>query len=230
MTTIGYSPGEESQRVYASPRLSWTRRLLLASGIASAVYYAAITVFVATQWEGYSSTSQVISELSAIDAPTRTLWQLLCIPYTVLALAFGAGVWRSAGRSQSLRIAGMSIFAFGMLGVVAWPFAPMHLREVLAAGGATMSDTMHIALSGLAVLLMLVAIIAGSKAFGRWIQLYSIATLAILLLFGFLTFLESPGISSNTPTPWIGVWERINIGVFLLWESVIAVALLRRDG
>ena len=28
-------------------------------------------------------------------------------------------------------------------------------------------------------------------------------------------------------TPWIGVWERINIGVFLLWIVVLATALLR---
>jgi flavodoxin len=29
------------------------------------------------------------------------------------------------------------------------------------------------------------------------------------------------------PTPWIGVWERINVGVFLLWVIVLASALLR---
>jgi hypothetical protein len=42
-----------------------------------------------------------------------------------------------------------------------------------------------------------------------------------------LTFIEAPGIAANLPTPWIGVWERINLGVFLLWVVVLAVALLR---
>ena len=30
-------------------------------------------------------------------------------------------------------------------------------------------------------------------------------------------------IAANLPTPWIGVWERINLGVFLLWVVVLAL-------
>ena len=47
------------------------------------------------------------------------------------------------------------------------------------------------------------------------------------MVFGVLTFLDAPGIAANLPTPWIGVWERINVGVFLLWVVVLATALLR---
>ena len=57
--------------------------------------------------------------------------------------------------------------------------------------------------------------------------MYSLATLAILAAFGALTFLDAPRIAANLPTPWIGVWERINIGVFLLWVVVLATTLLR---
>jgi len=39
--------------------------------------------------------------------------------------------------------------------------------------------------------------------------------------------LDQPRLAANLPTPWMGVWERINIGVFLLWVSVLAIALLR---
>ena len=48
-----------------------------------------------------------------------------------------------------------------------------------------------------------------------------------LLTFGGLTFLEAPRLEANLPTPWIGLWERINISVFLLWIVVLAVRLLR---
>lgn len=30
------------------------------------------------------------------------------------------------------------------------------------------------------------------------------------------------------PAPLLGVWERINIGVFIAWVVVLAIALLRR--
>jgi hypothetical protein len=101
----------------------------------------------------------------------------------------------------------------------------MHLREALAAGGGTLSDTMHIVLASVAVLLMLLAIGFGAAAFGKRFRLYSLATLVVLVAFGVLTFLDAPGIAANLPTPWIGVWERINIGAFLLWVVVLAIRL-----
>ena len=146
--------------------------------------------------------------------------------YTLLVIAFGWGVWKSAGGIRPLRIAGGLILAYGSLGVL-WPFAPMHLRETLAAGGGTLSDTMHLVLASATVLLMLLAIGAAAAAFGTRFRLYSLATLAILAAFGAMTFLDAPGIAANLPTPWIGVWERINVGAFLLWVVVLAVTLLR---
>ncbi|HMJ81873.1 MAG TPA: DUF998 domain-containing protein [Vicinamibacterales bacterium] len=202
------------------------RRSLLVCGILSSPLYVAMTIFVAMQWETYSSASQTISELSAIGAPTRSLWAVPGAIYTVLVTAFGWGVWKSARRIRALRIAGGLILAYGALGVL-WPFAPMHLRETLAAGGGTLSDTIHLVLASVTVLLMLLAISFAATAFGTRFRVYSLATLAILAAFGALTFLDAPRIAANLPTPWIGVWERINIGVFLLWVVVLATTLLR---
>ena len=202
------------------------RKTCLVCGILSSMLYVAMIVFITMQWGGYSSASQTISELSAIGAPTRSLWVLPAAFYTVLVTAFGWGVWKSAGRIRALRIVGGLIVAYGALGLV-WPFAPMHLREELAAGGGTLSDTMHLVLASVTVVLMLLAMMFGAAALGKWFRLYSIASLVILAAFGALTFLDAPRIAANLPTPWIGVWERINLGVFLLWVAVLATALLR---
>ena len=202
------------------------RKTLLACGILSSLLYLAMTLFVAMQWEAYSSASQTISELSAIDAPTRSLWVLPGAVYTGLVTAFGLGVWKSAGRSRALRMVGALIVAYGALGLL-WPFAPMHSRDVLAAGGSTFSDTMHIVLASVTVLLMLLAIGFGAAAFGKGYRIYSIFSLVILVTFGALTFLDAPRVEANLPTPWLGVWQRINLGVFLLWVVVLSVALLR---
>src|SRR6266571_8753399 len=61
-----------------------TRKALLACGILSSLLYVAMNVFVAMQWEAYSSVSQTVSELSAIDAPTRPLWMPLIAIYGLL--------------------------------------------------------------------------------------------------------------------------------------------------
>jgi hypothetical protein len=103
----------------------------------------------------------------------------------------------------------------------------MHQRDVLAAGGGTSSDTLHVVLGGLSVLLMFLAIGFGAAAFGRRFRLFSIVSGAVLLAFGALTFRDAPGLETNVPTPWIGLWERISISVFLLWIAILAMVLLR---
>jgi hypothetical protein len=77
---------------------------------------------------------------------------------------------------------------------------------------------------------MLLAIGCAAAAFAKPFRRYSIATLAILAAFGALTFVDAPRLAANLPTPWVGVWERINLGVFLLWVVVLAVVLLRTKG
>ena len=199
-----------------------TRTLSLVGGIVSSLLYVAMTAGIALQWKDYSSASQTISELSAIGAPTRSVSVAFAALYTLLVTGFGWVVWQSAGRGRALRVAGGAIVVYGGLGLL-WPFAPMHLRETLAAGGGTLSDTLHLVLAGMTVMLMLLAMAAAAVAFGARFRLYSIASLAILGVFGALTFLDAPGIAANLPTPWIGVWERVNVGVFLLWIVVLAI-------
>ena len=144
----------------------------------------------------------------------------------MLVTAFGLGLWKSAGRNRAVRIAGGLILAYASLGLL-WPFAAMHQREVLAAGGGTLSDTMHVVLGGVTVFLMFLAIGVGATAFGKRFRVYSIATIVVLLVFGGLTFLEAPRLQANLPTPWIGLWERINISAFLLWVVMLGAVLWR---
>jgi hypothetical protein len=201
-----------------------TRKALLVCGIVSSVLYVAINIFVTAQAEGYSSVSQTVSELSAIDAPTRPLWVPLMVVYGLLLIAFGYGVWLSGRRSRTLRIAGALVIAHGVLGFF-WP--PMHLRPVLAAGGGTLSDTLHIAWTFVTVVLMMLSIGFAAVTLGRRFRVYSIATIVLLVAFGAVTGTYAPSIQANLPTPWVGVWERIDISFFLLWVVVLAGALLR---
>lgn len=198
---------------------------MLICGIVSSLLYVAMNIVGAMQFEGYDSASQAVSELFAIGAPSRPVWVLLGIVYQVLVIAFGWGVWASAGRNRALRVVGGLLLAYGVVGLAA-PFFPMHMR----GAGVTLTDTMHKILTMVTVLLMLTAIGFGAAAFRKWFRFYSIATIVILLVFGALTGLEAPRIEANLPTPWVGVTERINIGVFLLWVVVLAVALLRTQG
>lgn len=200
------------------------KRGLFISGILSSLLYVVMNIVCAVRFNGYSTVSQTVSELSAIGAPTRLLWVSLGIVYTLLVTVFGWGIWQSAVQNRPLRVVGGLIFSYGVIGLV-WPFAPMHLR----GAELSLTDTMHIALAMVTVLLMMLAIGFGALAFGKRFRLYSIATLVILVVFGALTGLDGSQIVANLPTPWVGVWERINIGVFLLWVVVLAIVLLQTE-
>lgn len=207
---------------------AFIRKALLFCGILSSLLYIAVNIIVPMQWKEYDVAAQTVSELSAIGAPTRALWTALCTPYTFLMIAFACGVWISSRGDRNMRIAGGLLLAYGAIGLF-WPFAPMHLREMLASGGGTFSDTMHIALGAVTEVIYLLALAFAAVVLGKRFRYYSIATFAMLFLFGVLTFLDAPGVASNQPTPLIGVWERINIGVFLLWVVVLAIILLKKD-
>jgi len=196
------------------------RRVALACGIVASVLYIAMNVFIPMQWEGYSLASQAVSELSAIGAPTRQLWVPLGLAYNVLMVAFGWGVFASASANRRLRIAGGLLIASGVNGLL-WP--PMQLRGTEFA----LTDALHIAFTVVALVLMFFEIGFGAAALDRRFRLYSIATIVVFVVCGALTFADAPKLAANLPTPWMGVWERINIGAYMLWIIVLAVVMLR---
>ena len=205
------------------------RNILLICGILSSLLYISMNIFVPMQYDGYNSFKHTISELSAIGAPSRALWVPWGIVYTLLIAAFGWGIRESAAQNRKLRIAGNLLFAYGIVGI-GWTFAPMHQREILAAGGGTITDTIHLfVMSPVSTLFMLVSMGFAAVAFGKWFRFYSVITILLLLLFGALTGLDAPNVQANLPTPWLGVVERIMLGVFLVWVVVLAIILLQKN-
>ena len=222
---IAMVPGRTVKAAPVSEGRMALLKLLLVCGIVAPLLYVAMLVFVPLGWEGYSSASRTVSELSAIGAPTRSVWYPLGVIYTLLVAAFGWGIWLSTRGNRRLRVVGGLLFACGVLGLF-WP--PMHLREVLAAGGGTLSDTLHIVWTAASNLLTLLAMGFAAAAFGTRFRAYSVATMVLMVAFGAMTSVDAPRIQANLPTPWVGLWERLIIAVWMLWLVVLAVKLLRR--
>lgn len=199
---------------------------LLACGVAALVLYVLMDAVAALRYEGYSYRDQTISELSAIDAPTRSFWLPFAFAYEALVIALAAGVFAVAGNKRSLRVIAWAILIHAVLGLV-WPFAPMHQREVLAADGSTWSDTLHLVLAGVTSVAFFAMIVAGIVGFRGAFRVYSVATIVLLAVFGSLVSLNAGGVADNDSTPWIGVFERINVFGAMLWMAVLAVVLLR---
>jgi Protein of unknown function (DUF998) len=207
------------------------RKVLLVCGLLASLLYVGATLVGALQWHDYDWTTRSVSELFALDAPSRPLVATAFLVYGVLMIAFGVGVWMAAGHHRSLRFLGGLLIAYALVGLPGPLFFSMH--TMVRGGGAqgmASSDVLHIILTAALVLLILVSIGVGATAFGMPFRLYSIGTLLVVLVFGALAGLQGGQMAANLPTPWMGVEERLNIFGYMLWVVVLAIGLLRAQG
>lgn len=194
-------------------------KALIVCGIISSLWYVVINIYVPIQYEGYSLSSFTVSELSAIGAPTRHLWIALVMLYPLLFAALGWGVLKCARQNRPLRIVGGLIIFYSIFNFY-WP--PMHMR----GEEPTLTDTLHIVWATVTVILMWLIMGFSAAAFGIRFRIFTITSILLHIVFGILTSLEAPNIPTNGPTPMIGVWERINIAIFMFWVIVFSIMML----
>lgn len=197
------------------------RRLLLTSGVVSSVLYLiAIDVIVPLRHAGYHNfTSQMVSELMAIGAPTRRLLIWLLTLYNLLVFAFAAGVWASGGGRRSVRLTALALIGYGLVSTAGLFLFPMDLRGTVNS----QRDGLHIVATMVMSLFIIAFMAFGAFANGRRFRLYSFVTIAVVVVFGVLAgFLARP---MPGPTPWLGLAERINIYATMLWIGWLGAEL-----
>lgn len=198
--------------------------VMLTCGFVSVVLYITATIIGAYAWPEYNSFSQSVSELIAVNAPSAPIVIPMFLLYSLLVIAFGTGILMLAKENKTLKYVAVFIMAKEFLGVIATLFAPMHLRGETT----TITDTMHIVLTAMGVLLcMFPAIIMSAKAFGGWFRVFSIIIISVFLFCGTMAGMDGAKIAQNQPTPYAGVWERINIYSYFGWEIVLIFKLLK---
>ena len=192
------------------------RRGLLACGIAASLLAVGTDVVAGRLWEGYDFIAQSVSELAAVGAPTRPLVVPLNLTYDALMIAFGAGVWASAGESRAQRVTASLVTGSAVVSV-AWAFFPMRVGEP--------PSSMSVALGAVSVVLSVLAICGGAVAYRGFVRLYSIATLLAYIGLTAWGVLRGRAAAAESPAS-IGAQERTMALGYLLWVVVLAVTLL----
>ncbi len=196
--------------------------ILLSCGILSSVLYILTDLVSVAIWKDYHYTSQTVSELFAIDAPTRAFVVICFIIYAFLIYTFGIGIWLSSEGRRSLKVAAALIIGKEILGLIGTIFFPIHLRGV----AGNYSDVMHGIVTAVGVFLfMFPAMIAGAVAFKGWFRIYSIVTMVLFICFGVMAGLMGKNLEANLPTPMMGIWERINIYGYMIWIVILSVKI-----
>src|SRR5829696_7049091 len=211
MTTVTYAHRPTQRR---HPALA---QVLLGCGIVYGITYVVTNDYIAAAiYNGYSSVDQAVSELSALGAPSRTFLVAITPLFSGLLVVFGLGVRWVSGEVKRLRLAGLALMAFGMLGPL-WLFFPMSPRDELVDASARANDVGHIVLTVASVSLIVGSIVLASDTLGTPFRMYSWITVVTTLFFGALTGIVSANLDRGDPTPWMGMLERVSMGAWFLW-------------
>lgn len=201
------------------------KKVLLICGILTSIIYVATDILAGTLYAGYSFTSQAVSELFAIGAPTSGLVVPLFTVSSLLLLAFAFGVWKSSSprRSRALRIMALMIIGNAVVSLILWNFFPMHMR----GGEMTFTDTMHVILAINPFVPL--TVVLGIVAFRNWFRFYSIGTILMMIVLSILGFMYVSQFAAQQATPWVGLYERISQYGTMLWVAVLAIVLLLEE-
>jgi hypothetical protein len=201
------------------------KRVLLISGIFSAVFYI-ITDLLASWWyDGYSIIDQNYSELLATGAPTRPVMLLVSVVYNLLVIAFAIGIWTSANQKRTSKITGALMAGYAILSMVTPSFFQMDMR----GAQITPLGSLHPIMTAVMSLFILLSMGFGAFLLSKQFRLYSFITIILLLVFGFITGLQAPQLTTGQPTPLMGFTERINIYSTMIWFAVFSIALQRAE-
>ena len=200
---------------------SGNRDALLACGILASLTYVATDIFAGVRYPGYSFTDQAVSELFAIGAPTSRFVVPLFTLSSALLGACAFGVWTASGPGRALPWLAVMMFLNAVNSLVLWVFFPMHMRGVTP----TFTDTMHVILAINPFVLL--SVVLGIGAFKGWFRSYSAATVALLLAPAVFSLSYISAVAANQPTPGMGLAERVSQYGVQLWQSLLAVVLLR---
>jgi len=207
-----------------APTATTLVRALLVCGIISSALYVASDMLASWSDPGYSWANQSYSELLAIGSATRPFMLQSSMVYNLLVLACAVGVWIAARDRRVLRITSVLLVAYG-LSSLAGPFVPMHERGY----GVELTDVLHMVCTVVLVFSALFAMGFGIRALGKRFGAFSAVCLVCVLVFGVLAGMQGARVAEGLPTPGMGIIERGNIYVIMLWVAVLAIAVLRSD-
>ncbi len=193
-------------------------------GVVSFLSYAAAVIFAPMAYPGYDWMAQAVSDLSAANAPSLALWNSLTALYNVCEVTCVTVVCIGIqGKKTKLLRTGIYMFA-AMEWVSAVGFRAFPLTDSGFAG--TFQDTMHIAVTGIVVLLSIVSlviiIIAGAKDIGcRTYGLCAGVALAMMLV-------GAVGMKL-VPAEYFGVVERFSVFAATGFNAALGIHLFVGD-
>ena len=199
-------------------------RILALCGIVGPIIFAVLVTVSGFLYDGYSHSSQAISELAGSDAESPLLQTINFFIIGSAVMALAVGLHRGIGGGRGSVIGPALIFVFGASsGIGIFPCDS-------GCDGATGLGFMHNLTGLIGFVAAIVSIFVISRRFKgdpNWGSLYPVAKVfAFATLIAFLMWIGASKIADQESVN--GVFQRLYIGVWFTWIEIMAFKLFFR--
>lgn len=195
-----------------------TLSVLAFCGIIGPIFYTIVLITLGLLRPGYSHVTQSMSELGEVGGPNAIIMNTIGFPLLgFLLIAFAIGLHRGINKGEG-SLLGPSLIVLsggGLIGSGIFRCDPGCID-------VTLVSKMHSIMATIAAFAMIFAALAISykvKNDQLWqdFQLYSLLTWIVtaIIASAYMVF-----------EPWAGVFQRLSMGVSLLWIEIMAIRLL----
>ncbi len=194
------------------------------TGVVALLSYAAAVIFAPAAYPGYDWMAQAVSDLSAVNSPSRDLWNQLSAPYSSCGIVCVTCVciYVSERRTFS-RLFRVGIYLFAIMNWVSSVGYGLFPLSEAGTGMAAFQDIMHVYVVTAAVVLMSIVslsilIAAGIRcADARFVGLCAGVALAMMLVGAI-----GQGL---VPPQFFGIVERFSVFAAVGFNAVLGVQL-----
>ncbi len=202
------------------------KKLLYFGGIFAPIVFLLNDIIGSIITPGFSPIIDAVSELTQAGSENAYLLSSLFLIAAIMLIVFGIGIVThyKYGYSKLLFFGGIFITILGIFSALSGTVFPMDPFN----GDATFAGNMHIILTGLNIILIVLAIPMIGIGFYRekqWksFRLYSIITVLIMVIFG-----ASTSVLMMNNIELLGLFERITIYSYQLWIFVLAILFIKQ--
>jgi len=197
------------------------QKLLAICGIVGPILYAIVVITVGFLRPNYNPITQPMSELGEVGGPNSIVMNIagfIMLGLLMVAFAFGLHRGISEGKGSKIGPALIVIAGAGSVAIGIFSYDP----SCLTICPRIIMHVISVMVLGIGMAVAPFAIANRLKHDQRWrgYRFYSLATGVLTVIVGFVFF-------SNTIEGWMGLLQRIALGVPLLWIEVMAIKLLR---
>ena len=197
-------------------------RIVSLFGIIAGIFYFLHVILGRMYYNGYDPLSQAISDLTALNSPSKNIASIFSFIYGIFNIIFVIGFYKYfKGKINRIVSFGSGIFCtMAFISFFGYTFFP--LSEAGYAG--TFQDIMHLIVTIVVVILTIITIILFSIGF---LKTTNYKCIGIISIIAFIFLITGAMLINILSEEYFGLAERINVYTVIIYTGILSLWMNR---